>query len=118
MPAERMTMRHVREILRLKLGGDLPTREVARRVGVAPATVRLTLERLAKTGLSWPLADERGTVINDAEFDHFFSNQLPSVEHAWRICKSCHDGLTRRTISRREATMHFFSFQLRLAKLA
>lgn len=51
-------MRYVREILRLKLGGHLPTREVARRVGVAPATVRLTLERFAKTGLLWPLPDE------------------------------------------------------------
>jgi transposase len=53
-----MTMRQVREILRLKLGGNLPTREVARRIGVAPATVRLTLERFAKTGLTWPLPEE------------------------------------------------------------
>jgi transposase len=47
-------MRQVRELVRLKSAG-LPTREIARRVGVAPSTVRLTLERLAAAGLSDPL---------------------------------------------------------------
>jgi Mn-dependent DtxR family transcriptional regulator len=32
--------------------------EIARRVGVAPSTVRLTLKRLAAAGLGWPLAAE------------------------------------------------------------
>jgi transposase len=32
--------------------------EIARRVGVAPSTVRLTLKRLASAGLSWPLPAE------------------------------------------------------------
>jgi DNA-binding NarL/FixJ family response regulator len=39
MPAERTTMRQVREVLRLKFLG-VPTREIARRIGVAPSTVR------------------------------------------------------------------------------
>ena len=50
-------MRQVREILRLKHGVVLPTREIARRVGIAPSTVRLTLDRFARTGLVWPLAE-------------------------------------------------------------
>lgn len=50
-------MRQVREILRLKFAADLPTREVARRVGISPSTVRLTLERFAGSGLVWPLAE-------------------------------------------------------------
>jgi transposase len=29
--------------------------EIARRLGVAPSTVRLTLQRLAAAGLAWPL---------------------------------------------------------------
>jgi transposase len=45
MPAERTAMRHVREVLRLKFVGGVPIREIARRVGVAPSTVRSTLER-------------------------------------------------------------------------
>src|SRR4051794_32938274 len=57
MPAERTTMRHVREVLRLTTVG-VGLNEIARRVGVAPSTVRLTLNRLARAGLSWPLPGE------------------------------------------------------------
>ena len=58
MPAERTTMRHVREVLRLKFVGGVPTREIARRIGVAPSTVRTTIRRFQAAGLSWPLPDE------------------------------------------------------------
>jgi transposase len=51
-------MRQVREVLQLKFVGDVATREIARRLGVAPSTVRLTLKRFAAAGLSWPLGDE------------------------------------------------------------
>jgi transposase len=54
MPAERIAMRQVREVLRLKAAG-VSGHEIARRVGVAPSTVRLTLKRLAAAGLTWPL---------------------------------------------------------------
>jgi hypothetical protein len=40
MPAERTTMRQVREVLRLKFVGGVPTREIARRIGIAPSTLR------------------------------------------------------------------------------
>lgn len=51
-------MRQVREVLRLKFASNLPIREIARRVGVAPSTVRTALERFAGTGLTWPLPDD------------------------------------------------------------
>ena len=50
-------MRQVREVLRLTTAG-VALNEIARRVGVAPSTVRLTLKRLATAGLSWPLPAE------------------------------------------------------------
>ena len=50
-------MRQVREVLRLRTAG-VGLNEIARRVGVAPSTVRLTLRRLATAGLSWPLPAE------------------------------------------------------------
>jgi transposase len=50
-------MRHVREVLRLKAAG-VSGNDIARRLDVAPSTVRLTLRRLAATGLSWPLPAE------------------------------------------------------------
>ena len=57
MPAERIVMRQVRDVLRLKAAG-VPGNEIARRVGVASSTVRLTLKRLTVAGLSWPLPAE------------------------------------------------------------
>src|SRR5437868_5389945 len=57
MPAERTAMRQVRDVLRLKTAG-VAINEIARRVGVASSTVRLTLKRLAAAGLGWPLPAE------------------------------------------------------------
>ncbi len=58
MPAERTSMRQVREVVRLKVVGGVSTREIARRIGVAPSTVRETIRRLQAAGLSWPLPEE------------------------------------------------------------
>src|SRR3954453_3455842 len=57
MPAERIAMRQVRDVLRLNAAGESGN-EIARRVGVAPSTVRLILKRLTAAGLSWPLPTE------------------------------------------------------------
>jgi hypothetical protein len=47
-------MRQVRDALRLSDAGASGN-EIARRVGEASLTVRLTLKRLAAAGLDWPL---------------------------------------------------------------
>jgi transposase len=65
MPAERVPMRQAREIIRLKFSAGVPTREIERRLGLAPSTVRETLNRLASAGLSWPLREG----ISDAELE-------------------------------------------------
>jgi len=57
MPAERVSMRRVREILRLKYEVGATDRAVARAVGVARSTARLCLDRVAAAGLSWPLPE-------------------------------------------------------------
>ena len=57
-------MRHVRDVIRLKSAG-MPTREIARRVGTAPSTVRLTIRRFEAAGLTWPLPDD----ITDTELE-------------------------------------------------
>src|SRR5215468_6010711 len=57
MPTERFAMRHVRDVIRLKSAG-MATREIARRVGTAPSTVRLTIRRFEAAGLTWPLPDD------------------------------------------------------------
>ena len=61
-------MRQVREVLRLTTA-RVGLNEIARRVGVAPSTVRLTLRRLASAGLSWPLpAEMTDTALETALF--------------------------------------------------
>jgi transposase len=50
-------MRHVRDVIRMRAAG-LSSRDIARRVGVAPSTVRLTIRRVEAAGLTWPLPDE------------------------------------------------------------
>jgi len=57
MPAERVPMRDAREIICLKFSAGVATREIARRLGIAPSTVRETLKRLSMSGLSWPAAE-------------------------------------------------------------
>src|SRR3954454_10625159 len=51
MPAERTTMRQVREIVRLHQAG-VSTRQIGIRVGVAASTVRLTLQRVRAVGMA------------------------------------------------------------------
>jgi transposase len=62
MPMERMAMRHVRDCLRLKNAG-ISTREIARRIGVASSTVRLTIRRCEAAGIAWPLAADLSDAI-------------------------------------------------------
>src|SRR5258708_13387886 len=65
MPTERLAMRHVRDVIRLKSAG-MPTREIARRVGAAPSTVRLTIRRFEASGLTWPLPDDVTDTVLEA----------------------------------------------------
>lgn len=57
MPAKRLFMRKIREILRLRWGKGLARGEVARSVGVGTTTVDRCLRRAKKAGLSWPLPE-------------------------------------------------------------
>ncbi|MGO8740482.1 IS21 family transposase [Rhodoblastus sp.] len=58
-------MRQAREIIRLKFSASVPTREIARRLGLAPSTVRETLKRLDGCGLTWPLPEG----MNDGDLE-------------------------------------------------
>jgi transposase len=68
-------MRQVREILRLTAAG-LSGREIARRVGVAQASVHKTRVRVAAAGLSWPLPPEMTDTLLEAQlFSHVGTKQ-------------------------------------------
>jgi len=58
MPAVRLSMRKIKEILRLKFGRGLSNRAIARSVQVSPATVSDCLMRAKLAGVGWPLEPE------------------------------------------------------------
>lgn len=66
MPAERLAMRRVREILRYRFEAGLGHKAISYRVGVAPSTVRETLRRAAAAGLTWPLGEEVSDAVVEA----------------------------------------------------
>lgn len=66
MPAERVSMRRVREILRYRFEQRFGHKAISRRVGAAPSTVRETLRRAAVAGLTWPLGDEVSDAVLEA----------------------------------------------------
>jgi Mn-dependent DtxR family transcriptional regulator len=49
-----VAIRQAREIICLKFSANVATREIARRLGLAPSTVRETLRRFDASGLGWP----------------------------------------------------------------
>lgn len=65
MPAERVPMRCVREILRLKQERSASDRAIARSTGLARSTVSDYLARAAAAGLNWPLP----ATLTDAALD-------------------------------------------------
>lgn len=58
MAAERLPMRKLREIIRLKLQAGQSHRAIARACGLSPSTVGEYAGRIALAGLAWPLPPE------------------------------------------------------------
>jgi transposase len=58
MPTERLSMRHIREVLRLHYSVGMSQRAVARSLNLAQGTVSKYLNRTRRAGLTWPLPAE------------------------------------------------------------
>ena len=74
MPAERVTMRKIKDLLRLKWACGLSNRQVAASCGVARSTVAETLDRATAAGLSWPLPED----LDDAQLEARLYPAAPS----------------------------------------
>jgi transposase len=57
MPAQRVSMRHIREVFRLKWAGGLSDRKIAQRLRISRPTVAESVRRAQGAGRSWPLPD-------------------------------------------------------------
>ncbi len=60
MGKRRLSMRKIREALKLKIGGGLSARQVAGALGISPATVTDLVRRASAAGITWPLAEDMG----------------------------------------------------------
>ena len=58
MAAERLSMRTIKEVLRLKWEKKLSNKQIATSCNIARSTIRDYLERAQRAGLSWPLAPD------------------------------------------------------------
>src|SRR5438128_6399725 len=81
MPAERVSMRRVREILRLKHECGATDRAIARSLGIARSTVAVTLDRLAAAELRHRLAG----LLRQSVFGRLAGYE--DVNDAERLCR-------------------------------
>uniref|UniRef100_B0T9X9 Integrase catalytic region n=1 Tax=Caulobacter sp. (strain K31) TaxID=366602 RepID=B0T9X9_CAUSK len=58
MPTERLSMRRIRDLLRLKFENGLSSRLIATSLGISKGSVGDYLQRAQVAGLSWPLPDD------------------------------------------------------------
>lgn len=58
MARKRLSMRKIKEVLRLHFEHQLSHRTIARSCGISHRTVKEYLRRLSQSGLSWPLPDD------------------------------------------------------------
>jgi transposase len=87
MPAERLSMRQIREVLRLCFESRLPQRAVAKRLGLSQGAISGYLSRARAAGVAWPLAED----IDDARLEALLfpppcgtpADQRPMPDWAW-----------------------------------
>ncbi|MGH7106948.1 MAG: IS21 family transposase [Acetobacteraceae bacterium] len=75
MPGERMSMRKIREVLRLRLGHGLAQRAIGQSLRLSQGTVSEYLKRAQRAGLEWPLPDD----VDDACLEGLLFPPPPDV---------------------------------------
>jgi transposase len=75
MPGERLSMRKIRELLRLRWEQELPQRVIANSLGLSQGSVSDYLNRARRAGLIWPLSD----ALDDARLEALLFPPLPDV---------------------------------------
>src|SRR6188472_4623257 len=87
MPAERVSMRQIREVLRLRFASELPQRAIAKSLGLSQGAVSGYLSRARAAGVSWPLHAD----LDDEQLEAMLfppppaiaADQRPMPDWAW-----------------------------------
>jgi transposase len=87
MAARRLSMRKIKEVLRLHCEKGLSTRQIAKSLDISRSTIRDYLDRARRAGVSWPLPSE----LDEASLEHRLfppihcvpqeKRQMPSLEY-------------------------------------
>ena len=80
MPGERLSMRKIREILRLRLDHGLAQRVIGQSLGLSQAAISEYLGRARMAGLPWPLPDD----LDDERLEALLFPPVPDVPHDQR----------------------------------
>jgi len=98
MAARRLSMRKIKEILRLHYEKGLSAREIARSLDIGRGTIKNCLDRIQEAGLSWPLAPE----IDEATLEHrlFPSiHSVPTEKHQMPPMEYLHQELKKKSVT-------------------
>jgi len=80
MPRQRLSVRKIREILRLRCDSRLSARQIARSCGLARSTVAEYLRRAKECGLTWPLPEG----LDDIELERRLFPAIPVASDTQR----------------------------------
>jgi transposase len=75
MPGERLSMRKIREVLRLRFGQGLAQRAIGHSLRLSTGAVNGYLSRARRAGLSWPLPDD----LDDDRLEKLLFPPVPDV---------------------------------------
>lgn len=75
MPGERLSMRKIREVLRLRFGQGLAQRAIGLSLRLSAGAVNSYLSRARRAGLSWPLPDD----LDDVRLEKLLFPPVPDV---------------------------------------
>ena len=85
MPAERLTMRKIREVFRLKFDCELSNRKIAKSCHIARSTVGEYLFRFQQAALGWPLPKD----MDDVELEQLLYPPAPAPFACVRPLPDC-----------------------------
>ena len=98
MPGKRLSMRKIKEVLRLKWEAGLSGRAISQSCGMGRTTVREYLQRAKRAGLGWPLPEG----MTDGELERLLfppPSSLPGGERPMPDWQHLHEELKGRGVT-------------------
>ena len=109
MAAERLSMRTIKEVLRLKWEKQLSNKQIAASCNIARSTIRDYLERARRAGLSWPLAPD----LDDGRLEALLFSSAPETAAGKRGLPAME--YLRKELTRKSVTLRLLWLEYRQA---